>query len=222
MESTCSTGEAGDTGSIPVWSGRSPWRRAWQPTPVFLPGESHGQKSLEGCSPEGYKESDPTNATGHTCTRERPPNSVSSQAWPHPFPTCIYTSALLEFIFQLPGCSMLLPSGQECQHPTPPTPPLHLWSFLLIRRSKGHVFKLSPVPLLHMSCYNASFSSSPFSVYTLTCVINEYLSPPLSCRLHEDRNPLLALPITAGTEGALHRYLLDKRSLLGVKGKRER
>ena len=30
-----------------------PWRRKWQPTPVFLPGESHGQRSLEGCSPWG-------------------------------------------------------------------------------------------------------------------------------------------------------------------------
>ena len=28
------------------WVGKIPWRRAWQPTPVFLPGESHGQKSL--------------------------------------------------------------------------------------------------------------------------------------------------------------------------------
>ena len=29
---------------------RNNWRRAWQPTPVFLPGESHGQRSLEGYS----------------------------------------------------------------------------------------------------------------------------------------------------------------------------
>jgi len=36
-----------------------PWRRAWQPTPVFLPGESHGQRSLVGYS----KESDTTEAT---------------------------------------------------------------------------------------------------------------------------------------------------------------
>ena len=28
--------------------GKIPWRRAWQPTPVFLPGEAHGQRSLEG------------------------------------------------------------------------------------------------------------------------------------------------------------------------------
>ena len=33
-----------------------PWRRKWQPTPVSLPGKSHGQRSLEGCSPWGCKE----------------------------------------------------------------------------------------------------------------------------------------------------------------------
>ena len=37
-----------------------PWRRQWQPTPVFLPGESHGQRSLAGCSPRGRRESDTT------------------------------------------------------------------------------------------------------------------------------------------------------------------
>ena len=38
-------------------------RRAWQPTPVFLSGESHGQRSLAGCSPQGLKESDMTEVT---------------------------------------------------------------------------------------------------------------------------------------------------------------
>ena len=33
------------------WVGRILWRRAWQPTPVFLPGESHRQRSLAGYSP---------------------------------------------------------------------------------------------------------------------------------------------------------------------------
>ena len=46
------------------WVGKIPWRiRAWQPTPVFLPGESHGQRSLGGYSPWGRKESDTTQAT---------------------------------------------------------------------------------------------------------------------------------------------------------------
>ena len=36
------------------------WRRKWQPTPVFLPGESHGQRSLVDYSPRGRKDSDKT------------------------------------------------------------------------------------------------------------------------------------------------------------------
>ena len=47
------------------WVGKIPWRRAWQPTPVFLPGESHGQKSLAGYSPRGCKEVDTKEATQH-------------------------------------------------------------------------------------------------------------------------------------------------------------
>ena len=39
------------------WGGKMPWRRAWQPTPVFLPGESHGQRSLAGYGSWGCKES---------------------------------------------------------------------------------------------------------------------------------------------------------------------
>ena len=42
------------------WFGKMPWRREWLPTPVFLPGESHGQSSLAGYSPWGFKESDTT------------------------------------------------------------------------------------------------------------------------------------------------------------------
>ena len=39
------------------WVGKTPWRREWQPTPVFLSGKSHGQRSLVGYSPWGRKES---------------------------------------------------------------------------------------------------------------------------------------------------------------------
>ena len=42
------------------WVERMPWRRKWQPTPVFLPRKSHGQRSLVGYSPWGHKESDMT------------------------------------------------------------------------------------------------------------------------------------------------------------------
>ena len=50
---------SGDLGSIP-WIGKILWRREWLPTPVFLPGEFHGQRSLAGYSPWDCKEVDTT------------------------------------------------------------------------------------------------------------------------------------------------------------------
>ena len=47
-------GDIKDADSVP--GQEDPWRKAWQPTPVFLPGESH--RSLAGYSPWGHKESD--------------------------------------------------------------------------------------------------------------------------------------------------------------------
>ena len=43
-----------------LWVGNFPWRRKWQPTPVLLPGKSHGRRSLVGYSPWGCKELDMT------------------------------------------------------------------------------------------------------------------------------------------------------------------
>ena len=43
------------TGGFDPWVGKIPWRRKWQPTLVFLPEKSHGQRSLEGYSPWGCK-----------------------------------------------------------------------------------------------------------------------------------------------------------------------
>ena len=55
-ESTCN---AGELGLIPGVR-KTLWRKEWQPTPVFLPGEFHGQRSLAGYMPWGGKESDIT------------------------------------------------------------------------------------------------------------------------------------------------------------------
>ena len=49
------------------WVGKIPWRRTQQQTRVFLPGGSHGQRSLAGYSPQGCKESDKTEAIWHAC-----------------------------------------------------------------------------------------------------------------------------------------------------------
>ena len=76
--SKASTSNAGDclrcrrSGFNP-WVRKIPCRRAWQPTPVFLSGESHGQRSLAGCGPQGYEEVDMTEVTEHAHTLVKPP-----------------------------------------------------------------------------------------------------------------------------------------------------
>ena len=59
-------GNARDTVRSLGWE--IPWQRAWQPTPVFLPGESYGQRSLAGYSQWGCKELDLTEQLKHTRT----------------------------------------------------------------------------------------------------------------------------------------------------------
>ena len=51
--------------SVHPWVRKIPLRREWQPTPVFLPGEPHGQRSLAGYSPWGPKESGMTEQLTH-------------------------------------------------------------------------------------------------------------------------------------------------------------
>ena len=51
-ESACNAGDTGDRGYHP-WVGTVPWRRKWQPIPVFLPEKSHGQRKLVGYSSKG-------------------------------------------------------------------------------------------------------------------------------------------------------------------------
>ena len=48
------------------WVEKIPWRRPWKSSPGFLPGKSHGQRSLVGYGPWGHKESDMTEATKHS------------------------------------------------------------------------------------------------------------------------------------------------------------
>ena len=56
-EPTCQCRRHKSCGFDP-WVGKIPWRRAWQHTPVFLPGKFHGQRSLRGYSPWGRNKSD--------------------------------------------------------------------------------------------------------------------------------------------------------------------
>ena len=90
-EDKASACNVGDPGSIPglgrslgwedLWVGKIPWRRKWQPTPVFLPGESPGQRSLLGCSPWGHTELDTTER--HTSQEPLGSPLILSALWGH-------------------------------------------------------------------------------------------------------------------------------------------
>ena len=85
-ESACNEG---DPSSIPEWE-KIPWRRKWQATPVFLPGKSHGQRSLTGYSPWVGKVSNPTWRLNHhvelressETRKEKPTNKSNKQKSP--------------------------------------------------------------------------------------------------------------------------------------------
>ena len=71
-----------------LWGRKIPWRSEWLPTPVFLPGEFHGQMSLAGSSPRGCKESD-TCSVAQSCLAAAPRTAAGqaslsfavSQSW---------------------------------------------------------------------------------------------------------------------------------------------
>ena len=74
------------------WVGKTPWRRAWQPTPVFLPGESQGQRSLAGCCPWGRR-------VRHHWARTHTPNSRLSKQNPAHQPRFLSSWALINTHF---------------------------------------------------------------------------------------------------------------------------
>ena len=81
-ESTCQGRRCKRCGFSP-WVENIPWKRIWQPTPESLPGESHGQRSLTGCSPLGGKESDTTEVTQHALTHHRNIGVARETPLPH-------------------------------------------------------------------------------------------------------------------------------------------
>ena len=65
------------------WVKQIPWKWKWQPIPVFLPGESNGQRGLMGYSPQGLKESDTTEVTnpGEGMGKREPLYTVGNVSW---------------------------------------------------------------------------------------------------------------------------------------------
>ena len=85
------------------WCGKILWRRAWQPTPVFLLGKSHGQRSLAGYSTWGRKELDMTEATDHTCIYDwdnlKLSKCVKSYLWILAWKTPVLLGGMVEVLY---------------------------------------------------------------------------------------------------------------------------
>ena len=86
--------------------GFNPWRREWQPTPVFLPGEFHEERNAAGYSPWGCKESDTTERLTHTHSgsQEDPlPFVTFLPSWSHTHSFSSHSWALrLHWVLELP------------------------------------------------------------------------------------------------------------------------
>ena len=95
VEATCQRRRCG----FDPWVRKIPWRRKWQPTPAFLPGKFHGQRSLAGYSPWGHKE--PDNWAQHR--RDLRPRWVDS---PPPCPHRLPRLDQWGKPFSFPGCAL--------------------------------------------------------------------------------------------------------------------
>ena len=83
-----------ETGFDP-WVGKFPWRSKWLPTPVFLPGKSHGRRSPVGYSPWGRKESDTTVRLHLTSLHFRPQWRGWVALWSESVSSCVCVTSFL-------------------------------------------------------------------------------------------------------------------------------
>ena len=90
----CQCGRCKRCGFDP-WVGKIPWRREWQPVPVFLPGKSHGQRSLVGHSLWDHKESDMTEHARMQNVVRRAHDLCGILA-PDPWPQSIYVKTSMK------------------------------------------------------------------------------------------------------------------------------
>ena len=147
------------------WVGKILWRRKWQSTPVFLPGEFHGQRSLVGYSPWGHKESDTTKQLTLSLfdAEDLAPSYIT-----HP-----WSSSLLFFLRSRHICNLYIPTEQK-----PPWIMLHIVcnSWFQVHLTECHRFTTLIIPLNKLggepvtphipspTCFTSSHQSADFVV----------------------------------------------------------
>ena len=82
-----------------LWVGKIPWRRKWQSAPVFLSGQSHGQRNLVGYRPKGHRESDKTEWLNKQTNKIDSYNNVFKTS----VKTCLLDSLVVQWFRNLPA-----------------------------------------------------------------------------------------------------------------------
>ena len=135
-------GDAEDSGSIPG-SGRSPGEGKWQPTPVFLPGKSYGQRNLVGYSPWGHKGSDTTEhiyKKGMGRKKAQRAAAINATSSMLPDTSCL---SQIQYYFDLShiisfSCLLRLPCSQVSKSPTGRS-----------SRSNQSIWEIAYTPVIH-------------------------------------------------------------------------
>ena len=134
LSGKASTCQCRSHSELSPWIRKIPWRRKWQPTPVFLPGKFHGQRSWAGYNPRGHKESDK-------------PAWLSTHMVP----------SLLSLPSPLPSLSLV--TGRRAGLPM-----LRSSFLLAIRFPCDRVYMSVPLSHFVLASPSAAVSSSPFSI----------------------------------------------------------
>ena len=131
------------------WVRKIPCNRKWQPTPVFLPGKFHGQRSLAGYSPWGHKELD---MTEHTCKALTSPSNVNERLVKYSILGCTF------FLF--------ITLNKPCY-------------YLLVCRVSAEKLadSLMGVPLYVICCFSLAVFNSLFSESESCSLLSDSLQP---------------------------------------------
>ena len=144
-----------------LWIRKIPWRRKWLPTPVFLPGKSHGQRSLVDYSPWGHKELAMTEETQHACK----PKLTIKTGW-------VLVSSLSLSVWQWP---ISLPPNSSVNH--------------ILKEVFLNLTALLPTEGQKMSFFSSNLRPTKFIFYLQFDLITRWLSMSISTYFRKTLSP---------------------------------
>ena len=146
------------------------WRRKWQPTPVFLPGESQGRGNLVGCRLWGHTESDTTEVTQQQQQHRMTGHKDKERYRPH---TIVFASSSFFFFFTFLNVKIILSSGpcknRPQNHGRLPIP--FYLSVMFFINSSEHDLHLNQHGLLFSSPLQVSSSASTPACSSITILL---------------------------------------------------